>query len=373
MSWIKLAVSVLLFALPVSAQDWPTWRHDAQRSGATPASLAPELHLQWTRDLLAPRPAFPVEVRLRFDASYEPVVAGKTMFLPSMVTDSVTAINTESGGIRWRFFPDGPIRFAPLHSDGKVYVTSDDGFLYCLSAETGKQIWKFRGASEGKQDRKLLGNGRLISLWPARGGVVLHKGTLYFAAGIWPDDRIFIHAVNAATGTKVWSNVDSDRIPKANMDHGVAQYAGLTPQGYMAVVSDKLVVPCGAQLCAFVDLKTGALLEYNMGWGGRVGLPKGSWFVAGAGKYLSHSGDLYDITRPADEQFREPRRGGDFKNKLYPGGYTRLMIDPTNQRPLGHVRQPVTTKRLKHASMTGPGMEVACGSSSAASWLFSSV
>lgn len=340
---VCLACAVLASASPARAQDWPTWRYDANRSGATPESLASELHLQWVRDLPAPRPAFPGEVRLRFDAGAEPVVLGKTMFVPSMVTDTVTALNTETGEVRWRFFTDGPVRFAPLASDGKVYVTSDDGFLTCLSAESGKLLWKFRGLPDKLKDRKLLGNGRLISLWPARGGAVLSDGILYFAAGIWPDDGVYIHALDAASGKPVWANSNSNRIPKANMDHGVAQYAGLTPQGYLAIVGEKLVVPCGAQLAAFLDLKTGTLHDYTMGWGGRVGLPKGSWFVAGAGKYLSHSGDLYDVTRPNDEKFQKPSRRGDFKTMLYPGGFTRLLIDPTNQRALGAVRQPMMT------------------------------
>ena len=33
----------------------------------------------------------------QFDAGYEPVVLGKTMFLPSMITESVTALDTATG------------------------------------------------------------------------------------------------------------------------------------------------------------------------------------------------------------------------------------------------------------------------------------
>ena len=69
--------------------DWPQFRYDAQRSAASSDPLPAKLSLHWIRELPAPRPAFPLEVRLRFDGSYEPVVAAKTMFVPSMVTDSV--------------------------------------------------------------------------------------------------------------------------------------------------------------------------------------------------------------------------------------------------------------------------------------------
>ena len=327
------------------AADWPQFRFDAGRTAASPEQLPKQLHLQWTRDLPTPQPAFPAEVRLLFDASYEPVVAGETMFVPSMVNDSITALDTQTGKVRWRFFTEGPVRFAPAVWEEKIYAASDDGYLYCLDAQTGKLVWRFRGAPEDRTDRKLLGHQRLISLWPARGGPVVDDGLVYFAAGIWPSDGIFVHAVEAETGRKIWSNTTSNQIPRANMDHGVGQYAGLTPQGYLALVEDRVIVPCGAQLPAFLNRKTGVTGDYMMGWGGRDGLPKGSWFVAAAGKFFTHSGDLYDITRPNDEKFKDPRGREDFKSMLYPGGFTRLQIDPTNKRALGQFREPVITEK----------------------------
>ena len=127
--------------------------------------------------------------------------------------------------------------------------------------------------------------------------------------------------------------------------------SGLTPQGYLAIVGDRLIVPCGAQLPAFLDLKTGELQKYTMGWGGRLGLPKGCWFVAGVGKYLSHGGDLYDITRPNEERLEETKPGQtDYKPMLYPGGWTRLEIERANQRELDRFSQPVMTPDVMYES-----------------------
>ena len=272
-----LTASVLLFCNSNSlfAADWPQYRHDAGRSAATDAALPAELHLQWTAHLPKPQPAFPSEERLRFDASFDPVVMGDTMFVPSMVTDSVTAVATDTGKVRWRFYANGPIRFAPVAAKGKVYAASDDGHVYCLNAADGALLWKFRAAPDEKKERKLLGNKRLISLWPVRGAPVLADGVLYFASGLWPADGVYVYAIDAESGKPRWANTTSHSIPLANMDHGVAQHAGITPQGYLALVADQLVVPCGAQLPAFLNPKDGKLGEYNMGWGGRVGLPKG--------------------------------------------------------------------------------------------------
>ena len=46
----------------------------------------------------------------------------------------------------------------------------------------------------------IMGNDRLISRWPARGGAVVIDDTVYFAAGIWQSDGVFIHALDAKTG-----------------------------------------------------------------------------------------------------------------------------------------------------------------------------
>jgi outer membrane protein assembly factor BamB len=341
---LALLIVVYLLTPQGRAGDWPQFRYDVGRTASTPHDLPANLQLLWTRTHPAPQPAFPHEIRLAYDASYEPVVLDHTIFVPSMVNDSVTALDTETGNDRWRFFAEGPVRFAPVAWEDKVYFVSDDGYLYCVNTNDGSLRWKFRGLPEGKTDRKVIGHGRLVSLWPARGGPVLADGVVYFAAGLWPTEGVFVHAVDAESGQAVWSNTDSDHIPKSNWDHGVGQYAGLTPQGYLAIVGDRLVVPCGTQLPAFLDLETGKLQKYTMGWGGRNGLPKGCWFVAGVGNYLSHGGDLYDISRPNNERFAETKPGDlDFKPLLYPGGWTRLDIEPASRRELDSFRQPVMT------------------------------
>jgi len=191
---VAMVVTTLLLSQVARADDWPMWRYDANRSAASPENLPDQLHLQWIKEFPSPKPAWPDEPKLDFDRSYEPVVMGLTMFVPSMVNDSVTALDIRTGDVKWRFPTGGPVRFAPAAWNNKVYVVSDDGFLYCLDANKGKLLWKFRGAPAAG---KVLGNGRLISTWPARGGPVLADGTVYFAAGIWPFMGVFLYALDA--------------------------------------------------------------------------------------------------------------------------------------------------------------------------------
>ncbi|MDD4872599.1 MAG: PQQ-binding-like beta-propeller repeat protein [Kiritimatiellae bacterium] len=296
---ITLVLAGLIFCFPAMGtaeeSDWPMWRYDANRSAASPAELPSQLRLQWKRELPAPSPAFPNDPRLCFDISYEPVVAGKTIFVPSMVSDSVTAYDTETGTEKWKFYADGPVRFAPIVDHEKLYFVSDDGCLYCLNAKKGRLLWKFCGLPVEQAVCKLLGNGRLISRWPARGGPVLTDGMIYYSAGIWPNEGVYIYAVDADSGKLIWVNKDANFVKNGLLDHGTRRDGGLSPQGYLAVLGQKLIVPCGRALPAFFDRKSGQMEPYTTGWGGRIGLSKGCWYACGIGDYLFQSGDLFSL------------------------------------------------------------------------------
>ncbi len=263
---IVVAFLTSCLAQPTLADDWPMWRADTRRSGVVPESLANELHLQWVRDLPARRVAWPNESRLHFDASYEPIVLGERMFVGSSVDGSVTAYQTGSGQFLWRFRSEGPVRFAPVAWNGRVFFGSDDGFLYCLHADSGELAWKMRGAPADRADYRHLGNNRLVSYWPVRGGPVLKDGIVYFTAGLWPTLGIFVHAVDAKSGQVLWTNSNTNHIRNVRIDHNVLDDAGLSPQGYCLIVDDKLVVPNGRSMPARFDIKTGQLQHYAQGY-----------------------------------------------------------------------------------------------------------
>ncbi len=183
-------------------EDWPMWRRDAQRTAVSSEKLPEELHLQWVRHYPPLNPAFRSK-RLQFDGGYEPIASGNRLFVGSSSNDSITAIDFDTGAELWRFFTGGPVRFAPVAWRGNVYAGSDDGYLYCLDAESGTLRWKFKAVPSS---RKVIGNDRLISLWPLRGGSVLADGRIYFAAGVWPFEGVFVYALDAKTGAVIWKN-----------------------------------------------------------------------------------------------------------------------------------------------------------------------
>jgi outer membrane protein assembly factor BamB len=228
---ILIGLIVILSASQASSADWPMWRHDANRSAsAIDTHLSQKLYLQWTRQYATPRPAWQEDVRVQFDASYEPIVVGQTMLLSSAQTDSVTAIDTRTGTEKWRFFTGGPVRFAPVAAGGKVYFGADDGFFYCLDVATGKLNWKFSAAPNA---RKVLGNERLISVWPIRGGPVLRAGRIWFVAGVWPFEGAFLYSFEVAA-TDSQPTIDVTTLP-----------TNLLPQGSLAANSEGLFIPTG--------------------------------------------------------------------------------------------------------------------------------
>ena len=274
---VILLLSGINFLIPASrldATDWPMWRYDAGRSAQSVEKLPADLQLLWTRQLPALKPAYR-NSRLQFDAGYEPVVAGKTLFIASSRNDRLTAYQTETGAERWRFYAEGPIRFAPVIWQEKIYFGSDDGYLYCLDAKQGKLVWKFRAVPS---NRKVIGNERLISLWPLRGGPVISQGVIYFAAGIWPFEGIFVYALDASTGKRLWLNDQTGAI-YGQHPHSAKAFGGVTPQGYLVVSGDDLIVPCGAAFPATFDKKTGRLKEFALPKEGRL---PGGWFSAQA-------------------------------------------------------------------------------------------
>jgi len=275
-------VLLIIIALPADNQaaDWPTWRADSQRSGATSTPLAKQLHLQWSRQLPAKRVAWPNETRLQFDASYEPVVMGQSMFVASSVDGSVRAFDTRSGEVKWTFFSEGPVRLAPAAWKDRLFFGSDDGYLYCLAADSGELLWKVRGAPADRPDYRQLGNTRLVSYWPVRGGPVVEDGTVYFGTGIWPTMGIFVHAVDAQSGKIRWTNSNTHYIENVRVDHNYLTEVGLSPQGYCLVANGQLVMPNGRSMPARFDLKTGDLQHYVQGY------RNGDWRVRSSGAFV---------------------------------------------------------------------------------------
>ena len=284
------AVVWWLFAVNVQAADWSTYRADSQRSGYTPEQLPAKLTLRWTyQSPHAPTSAWPTRTRQQFDRAYQPVIAGGVLYYGSSADCKVYALDAATGKTRWTFFTDGPVRFAPVLWRNRLFVASDDGHLYCLAANDGQLLWKLRG---GPKPDMFLGNDRMISRWPARGGPVMVGDALYFGAGIWPTEGIFIYAIDPASGKVLWCDDSSGGI-EMDQPHPTARArSGISAQGYLVASGDSLFIPTGRAVPAVFDRVGGKLLYFRLQQNQQLGGAD----VAVVDGYFFNGGEMFAIS-----------------------------------------------------------------------------
>lgn len=268
--------SGLVSASAVVAADWPMFRGNAARSGYTTDALPDQLQLQWTYRLPhAPQPAWPRSDRLAFDRAPQTIVVGNSAFLGDTVEGTVTALDLQTGQVRWQFTTEGPVRFAPAAWQDRLFAVSDDGWLYALAQADGRLLWKRRG---GPEQSRRLGNERMISRWPARGGAVVQGDLVYFAAGIWPSDGIYLMALDAASGEPRWVNDDSGSIYMPQPHGGADAESGVAAQGYL--VATDLPTDAPASTAATSVTQPAATADSNPAAGTPPKVPQQWLFVA---------------------------------------------------------------------------------------------
>jgi len=264
------------------ADDWPMWRFDAGHTASSDEALPEELQLEWERGYTPREQVWDDPLNhdlMTYDRIFEPVVLGDRLFIGFNDADKVVALDLNTGVELWTFYTDGPVRLPAVADQGRVYFVSDDGNLYCVDAETGEQIWSFFGVPSS---RKALGNRRIVSAWPARGGPVLRDGDIYFAASIWPFMGTFFYSLDAETGEVNWVN-DGTGSDFIKQPHSAPSFAGVAPQGVMVATEDLLIAPGGRSVPAAFDRKTGELRYFHFNEGGKG---NGGSFVVSGEKYF---------------------------------------------------------------------------------------
>ena len=282
----RILLAVIAFASTTRADDWPMWRANPSRSAATSNQLPTKFQTQWSRKFEPREQAWDDTLNLdlmTYDRVFEPIVYEGLVCIGFNDQDKLVAMDIGSGETRWTYYTEGPVRLPPVGHNGKIFFGSDDGFLYCVDAKTGELAWKFRGAPNSQ---KALGNRRLISAWPLRGGPVVFDDDVYFAASIWPFMGTFIYSLDTATGEINWVN-DSTGSQYIKQPHSAPSFAGVAPQGALVATDDYLVVPGGRSVPAVLDRKTGELKYFEINAGGKG--TGGSFVTADDRHYYVHT------------------------------------------------------------------------------------
>ncbi len=179
--------------------DWPTYRHDPARSGFTKTSVPAELKRSWQTDLGGKLSSV--------------VLADGKLFVASIDTHTVYALDENSGKILWSYTTGGRVDSPPTIYQGRVLFGSADGWIYCLAASDGAVAWRFRAAPK---DLRLTAFEQLESVWPVHGSVLVQDGVLYCVAGrsMFLDGGIRFLRLDPKTGQKLSETILDDRDPE---------------------------------------------------------------------------------------------------------------------------------------------------------------
>jgi len=168
-----------------NSEDWPTYRHDARRSGATEAAVGTKLSVAWQADAGTKLSGL--------------TVAGGKVFVADVDAHTVCALDAENGKEAWHYTAGGRVDSPPTIHNGRAIFGSADGSVYCLRASDGAPAWRFDAAGS---PRRVVAFNRLESPWPVPGSVLVREGRCWFAAGrcSYMDDGIRLYALDPGTG-----------------------------------------------------------------------------------------------------------------------------------------------------------------------------
>jgi len=272
---------------PTPASDWPSYRHDAQRSGHARTTVPDKPKLLWEARLTQP--------------ITPPVVSAGRLLVAEKDAHQVVALDIAEGKVLWRFTAGGRIDSPPTAFGGLVLFGSADGWVYCLRGTDGSEVWRFRAAP---RERMVMVYGQVESAWPVHGSVLVQtdktgekpRTVAYVTAGrsSFLDGGIHVYGLDPYTGKQLHHTCLDGPHSDPFKDTGMA--------GYMDGSKSDILVSDGSDLYMFqerfaADLTRIAAPMQNkrtQGGGHRIYPP--SLKRGASGKHLIATGGLLDDT-----------------------------------------------------------------------------
>lgn len=180
--------------------DWPTYRHDAARTGFTAVRLPASL-----------KPSWKTAIGGRLSSV---VVAGGRLYVAQIDAHTVHALDAKSGSTCWEYTAGARVDSPPTVYRGRVLFGCADGYVYCLREGDGELMWRFRAAPE---DRRLMAYEQPESCWPVHGSVLVQDDVLYCVAGrsMFVDGGMRFLKLDPNTGRKLAEVCLDERDPES--------------------------------------------------------------------------------------------------------------------------------------------------------------
>jgi len=175
-----------------SADEWPTFRQNPARSGSTKTSVATSLTKRW-------------QVHLDGELT-QPVAAAGRVFVSAKEEHTIHALDMSNGKPLWSYTVGSRVDSPPTIYRGLVLFGSRDGWIYCLRAQDGALVWRYRAFPH---ESLILVYGRLESTWPVSGSVLIENGEVHCVGGrnMFLDGGLRYLRLDPMTGQKISETV----------------------------------------------------------------------------------------------------------------------------------------------------------------------
>lgn len=188
---------------------WPMFRYDNKQSAASTSPAPNNNATLWSR------PAS--------DAQYSPIIiGGRAVYMDANVGGGkICAVDETTGTSLWNTSFSSLV-YPPTFNNGRLYATTQSGYIFCLNVTTGEILWQYQATATGH-----------IYTVP-----VVSMDTVYFGT-----DNNLLCAVNASNGQSLWNYTAGGSIASPAIDDNLLCFACSDRKVYALNVSETLPPP----------------------------------------------------------------------------------------------------------------------------------
>jgi outer membrane protein assembly factor BamB/PKD repeat protein len=275
---------------------WPMFNHDTSHTGSSLSDAPDNDNLLWSYKTGA-------------GVFSSPAVADGRVFVGSR-DGYIYCLDENTGSEKWKYMTGDQVESSPAVVDGRVFIGSNDHYIYCLNETNGEKLWSYKtGAdvfsSPAVADGRVFvgsgdGDGRIYCLDEDTGVKIWSR---QIGWGVWSspavaDGKVFVgssdnkvYCLRETNGETIWSYPTS-----GSVDPSLAVADGKV---FVGSYDDKKVY------C--LDVHTGTEL-WNFTTGGNVG---SSPAVADGRVYVgSHDSTIYCLDEDTGEKLWSRDLGG---------------------------------------------------------------
>jgi len=214
-NWL-LALAVLSVGARATADDWPQRQGNPQHTGYTTDSPRPPYRLAWKH--------YFAEDEEKVHPQVQPVIYQGKVFVGTK-QGRLWCFDATSGEVLWKSKQaQGPVLNTAACGGGRVVFSCLDGFVRALDAADGSLRWAVDGGIHGFSDAPCVAEGKVfigsragtfycIDLSTGKTVWQQDMGRYIFSSAAWSEGRVFVgtedmvfHCLDATTGNELWKS-----------------------------------------------------------------------------------------------------------------------------------------------------------------------